>query len=832
MINNPFIISRMAIAIALVIISNNSYAVEFNTDVLDSADKKNIDFTRFSQAGYIMPGKYQMQVLVNGKPIAPTDYLVEFMESPDKAKDALPKACITNDMLEKFGLTESGLAKITRWNNDKCVDLSKIPGASVRADLAEATLNINMPQAWLEYSDASWLPTSRWEDGIPGILFDYNVNGNVTKPNEGKQTESLNFNGTAGVNIGAWRMRSDYQGSLSRTNGNDSGTASQYDWTRFYMYRALPRLRAKLTLGENYVSSDIFNTWSYTGASLESDDRMLPPKLRGYAPQITGIADTNARVIVTQQDRILYDTTVPAGPFTIQDLDSSVRGRLNVEVIESNGEKKQFYVDTASVPYLTRPGQIRYKFISGRSRYSTHSLEGPVFGGGELSWGISNNWSLYGGAIGSGDYNALAIGLGRDMQDWGTLSSDVTQSIAKLPDNGTKTGKSWRVSYSKRFDEANTDITFSGYRFSERNYMTMDQYLNTRYHETDYGQNKELYTVAINKYFTDSNLSVNLQYSHETYWNDNPSDYYTLSVNRYFDIFGFKNVSLGLTGSRSKYRGSDNDAFYLRLSLPLGNGTASFNASKNGSRYTENVGYSSSLNDGLDSYSINAGVNHGDSRGNNGQLSGFYSKHSSLADMTASFATVENSYSSMSLSATGGATITAEGAALHSGGLNGGTRMLVSTDGIGGVPIDGGRVVTNRWGTGVLTDIGSYYRNTVSVDLQKLPDDVEATKSVVESFLTEGAIGFRKFDVLKGARLFVVLKMADNSHPPFGSSVIDASGKELGMVGDEGLAWLSGINPGETLNVRWNGKNQCLVDIPKKLVPDQQLLLPCRLVSK
>ncbi|EFJ2843939.1 fimbria/pilus outer membrane usher protein, partial [Escherichia coli] len=177
-------------------------------------------------------------------------------------------------------------------------------------------------------------------------------------------------------------------------------------WSRFYMYRAIPRWRASLTLGENYINSDIFSSWRYTGASLESDDRMLPPKLRGYAPQVSGIADTNARVVISQQGRILYDSTVPAGPFTIQDLDSSVRGRLDVEVIEQDGRKKTFQVDTAYVPYLTRPGQIRYKLVSGRSRNYEHTTEGPVFAAGEASWGISNKWSLYGGGIVAGDYNA------------------------------------------------------------------------------------------------------------------------------------------------------------------------------------------------------------------------------------------------------------------------------------------------------------------------------------------------------------------------------------------------------------------------------------------
>ncbi|MGT3194644.1 fimbria/pilus outer membrane usher protein, partial [Yersinia enterocolitica] len=71
------------------------------------------------------------------------------------------------------------------------------------------------------------------------------------------------------------------------------GTNNQFAWNRFYMYRALPRWRANLTLGENYINSEIFSSWRYTGASLESDDRMLPPKLRGYAPQISGVADTN-----------------------------------------------------------------------------------------------------------------------------------------------------------------------------------------------------------------------------------------------------------------------------------------------------------------------------------------------------------------------------------------------------------------------------------------------------------------------------------------------------------------------------------------------------------
>ncbi len=39
-------------------------------------------------------------------------------------------------------------------------------------------------------------------------------------------------------------------------------------------------------------------------------------------------------------------------------------------------------------------------------------------------------------------------------------------------------------------------------------------------------------------------------------------------------------------------------------------------------------------------------------------------------------------------------------------------RLLVDTEGVAGVPVDGGRTsTTNNWGYGVVTDINSYYRN-------------------------------------------------------------------------------------------------------------------------
>ena len=39
--------------------------IQFNTDVLDINDRKNIDLSQFTRSGYIMPGVYTMVVHVN-----------------------------------------------------------------------------------------------------------------------------------------------------------------------------------------------------------------------------------------------------------------------------------------------------------------------------------------------------------------------------------------------------------------------------------------------------------------------------------------------------------------------------------------------------------------------------------------------------------------------------------------------------------------------------------------------------------------------------------------------------------------------------------------------
>ncbi|EKA6275307.1 fimbria/pilus outer membrane usher protein [Salmonella enterica] len=833
--DNSFKINVIAFFICISCLSGTALAVEFNMDMVDANDKSNIDFSSFSRTGYIMPGKYPLRVLLNGEEIV-NEMDIDFLKRAD-TEDDLPEACLLPSVTEMLGLTEATLKKLGTWNNGQCTDFRRVPATSLTPDLSAGVLNIVIPQAWLEYSDASWLPPSRWDNGIPGLLLDYNANGMVSKSNRTASQQYLSMNGTTGLNMGAWRLRADYQGSYTDSGQNSQSVRRDFDITRLYLFRPLPSIQSRLTIGQNYINSNLFESWRYAGVLLESDESMLPPNLRGYAPEIIGIARTNARVTVTQLGQVIYDSTVPAGPFRIQSLNTSTRGQLDVKVTEQDGKIETFTVSTASVPYLTRPGQLRYKLVAGKPVTWERDSEGPQFLSNDLSWGISNAWSLYGGSILSETYQSLAIGIGRDLFSLGTISLDVTGSRsdlsgAALPDNRVRKGKSWRVSYSKRFDDLNADVTFAGYRFSEKNFMTMQQFLDARYRAMDMDRQKERYQINATKRFDDIGvpLSLGLNYEHQTYWERGDTESVGVTAGTWFDLpsVGLRNVSLSLTGTRSQFYGRTNDSLSLMLSLPVGNGYGNASSNYSGKRYSHRVGYTGRVGE-LDSYNLSTGLNHGGNQEDSSSFSGMYSHTGSLANVSGNISLNSDDYQSAGLNISGGLTVTPEGAALHSGGYNGGTRMMISTGDVGGVPVDRGRAVTNRWGVAVLADVGSYYRATASVDANNLPEDVEISKGVVEAVLTEGAIGYREMTMLRGNRLFAIFRLKDGSFPPFGASVRNEKGRELGIIAENGLAWLGGVESGKTLSVVWGGKEQCRSDIPKKTEEGQQLLLPCEI---
>lgn len=821
----------LAIALSLyglfVPVVHAAQAFEFNTDVLDLEDKTNIDLNQFSRAGYIMPGTYSFTLKVNDEQLP--EVSVPYYVPEGDPEGSIP--CLSPEVVSQLGLLPSILKDTTYWHDEQCLLVESVPGMQVRGDLATSSLYISIPQAYLEYTAPNWDPPSRWDEGIPALMLDYNVNGNANNSyNGGRDSYALNGNGVVGVNLGAWRFRADWQGRLNHATGSGDAVNKDFDWNRFYAYRALSALAAKLIIGEDYLVSNMFDSFRFIGASVRSDLNMLPPNLRGYAPEVTGIAQTNATVTVSQQGRVLYETQVAPGPFRIQDLSDAISGKLDVTVKEQDGSTQEFQVDTASLPYLTRPGQIQYKLALGQpTDYQRHS-EGDSFVTGEFSWGVNNGWSLFGGSLNSKNYNAVSLGIGRDLLAFGALSFDVTQSFARLPGESRVSGGSYRINYSKRFETIDSTIQFAGYRFSERDFMSMSDFLNALKTGERYGGSKELYTVSLNKNFADLGMSLYLNYNHQTYWDQPDNDYYSIMISKYMDIGSLKNISINLSANRSVYNGVKDDSLFLSTSFPLSNG-ANVGYSLNSSRYdtTNRATYYDRIDDRT-SYQLSAGSSQ---KGGTG--SAFITYQSDVARLTANASYMHNQYSAFGLSASGGVTLTAEGGGLHRINAPGGTRMLVDTDGVADVPIKGfgAPITSNVFGKAVVGDVNSYYRSKAQIDLNALPDNVDAQQSVVQATLTEGAVGYRHFAVVSGQKAMTILRFPDGSHPPFGAQVQNGKGQSTGIVGDAGSAYISGINADDVMTVTWGEDKACEVRFPNALGTLQEaLLLPCTPVAR
>ncbi|BET95639.1 outer membrane usher protein [Xenorhabdus sp. TCT-1] len=832
---NP-LFALILFALSGIQVTHSRPSIEFNIGALDVNERANIDLDKFSRAGYIMPGNYMMSVRMNQHEL-PDTYSIDFIAPPDEPTGS--EACISPELVKQIALKQQWVEKLGWQNEGKCLDLNTLPGTSARGDLATYTLYLIIPKIYLEYDLPDWDPPARWDNGIPGLLFDYNVNAQTSKPVHGSSSQQISAIGTAGMNLGEWRFRADWQAKYNRfkNQGVDKsvsygGRERDWDWSRYYAYRAIPRLEAKLTLGEDYLNSSIFDSFRYTGVSLVTDENMLPPNLRGYAPEVTGVARTNAKVTVRQQGRVLYETQVASGPFRIQDLSDAVVGTLDVRVEEQDGGVQEFQVNTATIPYLTRPGRVQYKFVGGQTTNDTHRREGPAFGLGEFSWGINNGWSLYGGFLAAGDYNALSLGIGRDLMMFGALSFDVTESRARLPgENKNLTGGSYRFSYSKRFDQYNSQVTFAGYRFSERNFMNMGQYIDRRYRNVFSNSGKEMYTITFNKQFIDIGLSAHFNYSHQTYWNRPTNDRYNISLSKYFDIGRYKNISVNLSAYRNNFDNKKDDGMYLNLSIPWGeSGTVSYNGLVNRQGNAHTVGYFDRIDD-RNNYRVSMGT----SIDGRASVDGYYNHYGDQTLLTASASYRDGGNTTAALGLQGGVTVTAKGAALHRTNMSGATRLMVDTEGVSNVPIRGfgSAVYTNYFGKAVLADVNNYYRNRANIDLDNLPDDVEALRSVQQATLTEGAIGYRKFQVISGIKAMTIIRLPDGSFPPFGASVLNSAQREIGIVSDDGYAYLSGINQGEKLQVYWDGQSQCEITVPDEMTSESltSLLLPCRFLT-
>lgn len=650
--------------ISLLICSEDVNAEKFNINALNLSMQDNIDLSYFEKNN-LSEGQYEADIIFNDKKVA-RNKKINFV-----SHNGIIEPCLTIELLRHLTLTEDALNRLTETQNDGCMNLNTLDeNVSVVFNDSAQVLMVSVPQKYTEITYSSWISPEHRDNGIAGLILDYHFNDIFSDIKGNGVRHNISAFGNVGTNIAAWRFRANYQYE-NQLKSDNAEKNSRFDWEQIYAFRDIASLSAKFFVGDIYIKSDLFDNTRFKGVSLFTDESMMPPNLRGYAPQITGVAVSNATVTLSQDGRIISQVKVPAGPFVLKDLNQSVMGTVDITVTEDSGRETKFQFTTTNIPFLTRKGQVSYKLNAGQLAPRYNSDINNNFISLETSIGVFNNTSFFGGVVATSDnqYRAVNLGIGQNLGALGALSGDITQSQATIFTE-KQTGKSYRINYAKDLPSIDGQLTLTGYHFAERTFNSLSNFIDQNAMgdlSVDTNKDKHVFSLSYAQQLRFINASANITASRKTYWNGKQNNYVGVSLNKYFDS-GFMrggNVSLSLNQVRNDDNKTDNQV-YLSVGMPLDSGrnnasiTYFASYSDQDKRYTHNVNYSSQINKDTN-YNLAVSTQDGLSEG---MASAFISHSSDRGQLQAS-GSFSDSVRSASISMNGSITATEYGVSAH-----------------------------------------------------------------------------------------------------------------------------------------------------------------------
>ncbi|HDL8491674.1 TPA: fimbrial biogenesis outer membrane usher protein [Yersinia enterocolitica] len=801
------------LALGLTALSAPAWAEDyFNPSSLEIKDASYaaIDLSIFSQSGAQLPGTYRVDIYLNGQQIETRD--VTFIEDNGSLL-----AEITPQQLADLGVKVAAFPALQQQPADVPVtQLGEfIPAASSSFDFNKQRLDVSIPQAALNSQARGYIDPKQWDQGIPALMVNYNLSGaNRWQDNRPGSNSNHFLNLRSGLNWGPWRLR-NYSTYSQSSNGEP-----QWNNLTNTLQRDIHAIKGQLTLGDSYTPGDILSGVPFRGAQLASDDSMLPDSLRGFAPVIRGIADSNAQVTIRQNNNVIYQTYVPPGAFEINDLfPTSSSGDLEVTIKETDGRERSFKQAFSSAPIMQREGSLKYALSAGQYRGGGNGSPTPNFAQTSLAYGMPYGFTLYNGLLISSDYQAGALGVGIGLGSMGSVSADVTQAKTTFSDQTTRQGQSYRLQYAKSITATGTNFSLGSHRYSTEGFY-------------DFSEANQLSDVgSIHSLGRNNNKRSRTQLHISQSLNDFGSLYLSAYQQDYWQRKGYErnatlgyNISLsgisyGLNYSYSQTPGQqqNDQRASLSVNIPLSKwlpnswANYSINTSKGGAT-SQQLGLSGSAlaDDNLSYHLQQSRSNHGG--GNSGSLSSSYS--GAYGQMNAGYSFGSNSRQ-LNYGLSGGVLAHPYGVTLSQSQSD--TLVLVRAPGASSVGVSSGRGVKTDWrGYAVVPYATPYRQNNVALDTQSMGDNIDMDITSQNVVPTRGAVVLANFQPRLGSR--VLINLSYQGKPvPFGAmaSLQDdgADSANSSIVGDGGQVYLSGVPDNGNLLVQWGNqeKQQCQV---------------------
>lgn len=799
----------------------------FNPRFLADDPSAVADLSGFENGQEVPPGTYRVDIYLNDGFITTRD--VTFNAG---ANGHRLEPCLTRSQLAGMGVSTSAITGMDTLASDACVPLTEmVKDATTRFDVSQQRLYLSVPQAFMGNRARGYIPPELWDDGINAGLLNYNFTGNNVHNDASDSSNYAYLNLQSGLNLGAWRLRDNTIWSYS-SGGSASSNENKWQHVNSWLERDITPLRARLTLGDSYTNGDIFDGINFRGAQLASDDNMLPDSQKGFAPVIHGIARGTAQVSIKQNGYEIYQSTVPPGPFTINDLYAAGNGGdLQVTIKEADGTSQVFSVPWSTVPMLQREGHTRYAVTAGEYRSGNDQQEKPKFFQSTLLHGLPAGWTLYGGTQLADNYRSFNLGVGKNMGEFGAVSLDATQANATLPDDSSHQGQSIRFLYNKSLYETGTNVQLVGYRYSTQGYYS---FADTTYRRmSGYDVETQDGVIQVKPKFTDYyNLAYNkrgkvqmsvtqqlgrtatlyVNGSRQTYWSTNKADeQLQLGLNAAVDDI---NWTLSYSLTKNAWQQGRDQMLAFNVNIPFSHwlrydsksvwrhASASYSMSHDlDGRMTNLAGlYGTLLEDNNLSYSMQTGYASGGEGNNGGTGYAAMNYRGGYGNANVGYSHSDG-FKQLYYGMSGGVLAHANGITL-SQPLND-TVVLIKAPGAGDVKVENQTGVRTDWrGYAVMPYATEYRENRVALDTNTLADNVDLDDAVVSVVPTHGAIVRAEFKAHVGVKILMTL--THNGKPvPFGAMVTSGDNQSGSIVADNGQVYLSGMPLAGSVQVKW-----------------------------
>ena len=742
-------------------------------------------------ADTLPPGVHALDVSVNGEFVRTLD--VVFNPAEGAGVDS-GVACVPRELLATLAL-KAELQAALAAQQGTCLDLpSVVDGASARVDTGALELRLSVPQAAHMQPARGRVPAAERDAGITAAFVDYQLTHSRLRDSD---SGYLGF--TAGFNAGPWRLRhrAGLSGGLHGERYNRIGTTLQRDIAAF---------DSQLLIGEAQTGGQLFQSVAYRGISLATDERMLPDSLRGYAPRVQGVADSNATVTVRQNGQIIRQANVAPGPFLIEDLyPTSFGGDLEVTVTEADGRERVSRLSFSAVPQALRADASRYSAIAGTLQERGEAQRPLRFVEATYALGLNDFVTVLGGSQVAEGYRAALGGIALNTAV-GAFGADVTRAQARLGNGQRVTGNSVRVNFQRHLSASDTTIGVAAYRYSTRQFLTLSEAAHGARDGWSHAlQTRQRYDVNMSQRLGDRS-ALSLTAGHVMYWNEQ---------RRRNELQLAFQSALGLATcafSATRYRQSDGalDTRYgVNVSVPLGRRSAAPRLHAQVSQASQGTRTQVGLNGALGtdtalSYSVSASAAEGRAGSGYNSWLGYQGGQLSATAGYSRAQGIDTTHVGLSGS------VLVHAAGITFGQSLGEGAVLVEAQGAEGARVGSGRDIRiGRGGRALVPHISAYRWNRIELDPSGLPLEVELLHSSRRVAPTAGGIVRVHFPVRSERTLFIEASDQRGAPLAFATAVYDEAGIPRGAVGQGSVIQLRGAQDAGVLEIDLDGVRRC-----------------------